>query len=48
MEEEKKVESAVENAEDVTIAFVGEMKPFVIKNTSDDSIIQVVTPVRTY
>ena len=36
------------NAEDVTIAFVGEMKPFVIKNTSDDSIIQVVTPVRTY
>lgn len=36
------------NAEDVTIAFVGEMKPFVIKNTKDESIIQVVTPVRTY
>ena len=36
------------SAEDVTIAFVGEMKPFVIKNSKDDSIIQVVTPVRTY
>ena len=36
------------DAEDVTIAFVGEMKPFVIKSAKDDSIIQVVTPVRTY
>lgn len=36
------------NCEDVTLAFVGEMKPFVIKNASDDSIIQIVTPVRTY
>lgn len=34
--------------EDVTFAFVGEMKPFVIKNASDDSVIQIVTPVRTY
>ena len=33
---------------DVTLAFVGEMKPFVIENASDDSIVQVVTPVRTY
>ena len=36
------------NCEDVTLAFVGEMKTFVIKNASDDSIIQIVTPVRTY
>ena len=36
------------NAEDVTFAFVGEMKPFVIRNASDDSVIQIVTPVRTY
>lgn len=36
------------NSEDVTIVFAGEMKPFVIKNTSDESIVQVVTPVRTY
>lgn len=33
---------------DVTIAFVGEMKPFVIKNDLDDSVIQVVTPVRMF
>ena len=35
-------------SEDVTFLFVGEMKPFVIKNAADDSIIQIVTPVRTY
>ncbi len=34
--------------EDVTLLFVGEMKPFVIKNPADDSIVEVVTPVRTY
>ena len=33
---------------DVTFAFVGEMKPFVIENASDDSVVQIVTPVRTY
>ena len=36
------------NSEDVTFAFVGEMKPFVIRNGSDDSVVQIVTPVRTY
>ena len=36
------------NSEDVTFAFVGEMKPFVVENASDDSVIQIVTPVRTY
>ena len=35
-------------SEDVTFLFVGEMKPFVVKNAADDSIIQIVTPVRTY
>lgn len=34
--------------EDVTFLFVGEMKPFVIKNADDESVIQIVTPVRTY
>lgn len=34
--------------EDVTFEFVGEMKPFVVRNASDDSVIQIVTPVRTY
>ena len=36
------------NSEDVTFLFVGEMKPFVIKNPEDESVIQIVTPVRTY
>ena len=35
-------------SEDVAFLFVGEMKPFVIKNVLDDSVIQIVTPVRTY
>ncbi|MEA4875549.1 DNA polymerase III subunit beta [Anaerorhabdus sp.] len=32
----------------VKIQFSGEMKPFVIRNTEDDSILQLVLPVRTY
>lgn len=36
------------DSEDVTLAFLGEMKPFVIKNAQDDSQIQLVTPMRTY
>ena len=36
------------NSEDVTFLFVGEMKPFVVKNPEDESVIQIVTPVRTY
>lgn len=35
-------------SEDVTFLFVGEMKPFVIKNAKDESVVQIVTPVRTY
>ncbi len=34
--------------EDITIAFLGEMKPFVVRNDKDDSQVQLVTPVRTY
>ena len=44
------VSSAIKalNCEDVTLLFVGEMKPFVVKNPADDSVVQIVTPVRTY
>ena len=44
------VSSAIKSlgSEDVTFLFVGEMKPFVIKNPKDESVIQIVTPVRTY
>lgn len=44
------VSSAIKalNSEDVTFLFVGEMKPFVVKNPEDESVIQIVTPVRTY
>lgn len=35
-------------SEDATFLFVGEMKPFVVKNANDESLIQIVTPVRTY
>ena len=33
-------------SEDVTIAFIGEMKPFVVRNEKDDSIDMLVTPLR--
>ncbi len=33
--------------EDVQISFVGEMKPFVIKNPKDDSVVELITPMRT-
>ena len=33
-------------SQDVVFLFVSEKKPFIIKNTSDDSIIQLVTPMR--
>lgn len=32
----------------IKICFSGQMKPFVILNTEDDSILQLVLPVRTY
>jgi len=33
---------------DVELSLNGEMKPFVVKNKEDDSVIQLVLPVRTY
>ena len=33
-------------SEDVTIAFIGEMKPFVVRNSKDDSIDMLITPLR--
>lgn len=33
---------------DVILTFLGEMKPFAVKSTKDDSIVQLVTPRRTY
>lgn len=33
--------------EDVEIAFIGEMKPFVVKNPKDDSIDMLITPLRS-
>lgn len=32
----------------VKISFSGEMRPFIIQNTDDDTILQLVLPVRTY
>lgn len=34
-------------SEDAMISFTGEMKPFVVKNPKDDSLIQLITPIRT-
>ncbi len=34
--------------EEVKVSFNGDMKPFIIKNVDDDSVIQLVLPVRTY
>ena len=34
--------------DDVTLAFVEAMRAFIIKNAADDSIIQIVTPMRSY
>ena len=36
------------SADEVTLSFSGELKPFVISDKNDDSIIQLISPVRTY
>lgn len=36
------------SATTITICFSGEMKPFIIRNDKDDTILQLVLPVRTY
>lgn len=35
-------------SQDVLLSFVGEMKPFTVTNKNDESVIQLITPVRTY
>lgn len=35
-------------SEDVVICFLGEMKPFVVKNPKDDSVVELITPMRTF
>lgn len=34
--------------DEIIIQFTGEMKPFVLKNSEEDTMIQLVLPVRTY
>ncbi len=34
--------------ENILISFTGDMKPFILSNPDDDSVIQLVLPVRTY
>jgi len=33
--------------EDVSFSFIGEMKPFVIRNPNDESAVELITPMRT-
>lgn len=35
-------------SDDVNICFIGEMKPFVVKNPKDDSLVELITPMRTF
>ena len=35
-------------SEDVVICFLGEMKPFVVKNPKDESVVELITPMRTF
>jgi len=35
-------------SDEVTINFSGELKPFVVKREDDNSLIQLISPVRTY
>mgnify|MGYP004444516119 FL=1 len=35
-------------SEDVVFCFQAEMRPFVVKNPKDDSVIELITPMRTY
>lgn len=35
-------------AEDVTICFQAEMKPFVVRDSNNPSVVELITPMRTY
>lgn len=32
----------------IELLFNGELKPFIIKNIEDDSLLQLILPIRTY
>ena len=34
-------------SDDVQMKFIGEMKPFVVVNPNDDSVVELITPIRT-
>ncbi|WP_438314003.1 DNA polymerase III subunit beta [Sporosarcina sp. FA9] len=36
------------DGQDITIQFTGAMRPFIIKSVNDDTILQLILPVRTY
>lgn len=36
------------HAEDVNVCFLGQMKPFVVKNPKDDSVVELITPMRAF
>ena len=36
------------DGDEVTINFSGELKPMVVKKEDDNSLIQLISPVRTY
>jgi DNA polymerase-3 subunit beta len=36
------------DGQDVVIQFTGAMRPFILKSALDDSILQLILPVRTY
>lgn len=39
---------AYEGTTDIKINFTGAMRPFVIRTLEDDSMLQLILPVRTY
>ena len=36
------------DGQDVSIHFTGAMRPFILKSVDDDTILQLILPVRTY
>ena len=36
------------DADSVTISFVGEVKPIILKSSEDEGLTQLVLPIRTY
>ena len=36
------------NTDIIEMSFIGEVKPITIKNTTEDGLIQLVVPIRTY